>query len=249
MKSPEIIAHRGVHDEMPENTMASFERAIELGADGIEFDVRLTADAQPVAYHYYYLQEVTNGSGPIFNYSLEELGDLRVGSDGDHPIPTLTEVLHRFAGEMILEIEIKGPEPEAASIIADGLLDFRSNWQSMEVTSFEPALLHAFHSRIPEIPVDLLLPLNPSWMKEDVFLYSAVKRGHLAGARAVHLHPTQLSEELIHFVRKEGLEIHSYDVNDQASIDEMLALDIPRFDTEIVPEALAARAEFEGRAS
>ena len=48
MKEFEIVAHRGVHDEFPENTLPAFERAIELGADAVELDVRLTADGVPV---------------------------------------------------------------------------------------------------------------------------------------------------------------------------------------------------------
>jgi len=249
MKSPDIIAHRGVHDEVPENTIAAFERAIELGADGIEFDVRLTADGQPVVYHYYYLEEVTNASGPIFEYSLDQLTQVRVGSSGEHRIPTLLEVLQQFAGEIALEIEIKGPELESAKIIADALMGFEASWQSIEVTAFEPALLRELHAHIPEIPVDLLLPLNPPWMRQDVLEYAAVKAGHLATARAIHLHPLQLTEDLIRSVQGNGLEIHSYDVNDRLSIEKVLALGIPKFDTEIVLEALVARAEFEGRAS
>jgi glycerophosphoryl diester phosphodiesterase len=249
MKYPEVIAHRGVHGELPENSISAFERAMELGADGIEFDVRLTADSQPIVYHYYYLQEVANAAGPIFNYSLDDLKDVRIGSREEHPIPTLSEVLQEFAGKCILEIEIKGPEPESASIIAEALMDFKSSWQDMEVTSFEPALLRAFQSHVPEITVDLLVSRNPAWMQEDVLGYASVKMGQLAGARAVHLHPTQLSKELIQFVLREGMQIHSYDVNNQEYLDKVLTLEIPRFDTEIVPEVLSVVADFDGRAS
>lgn len=49
----EIVAHRGAHDQVPENTLPAFERAIELGADAVELDVRLTADGIPVVYHLY----------------------------------------------------------------------------------------------------------------------------------------------------------------------------------------------------
>ncbi|MBN1218885.1 MAG: glycerophosphodiester phosphodiesterase [Anaerolineae bacterium] len=56
----EIVAHRGAPTEVaPENTIPAFQRAIDLGADAVELDVRLTADHVPVVYHYFYLEEAT----------------------------------------------------------------------------------------------------------------------------------------------------------------------------------------------
>ena len=55
MEHFEIVAHRGYHIKFPENSIASYESAITLGADAIELDVRLTADRIPIVYHYYYL--------------------------------------------------------------------------------------------------------------------------------------------------------------------------------------------------
>ena len=70
----EIVAHRGVPSaETPENTIPAFQKAIELGADAVELDVRLTADGVPVLYHYFYLEEATSLSGPVFAYTLEQL--------------------------------------------------------------------------------------------------------------------------------------------------------------------------------
>ena len=68
MSTFEIVAHRGVPNEYPENTLTSFERAIELGADAVELDVRLTKDKIPVVYHYYYLDMVhTHRSNFLFH--------------------------------------------------------------------------------------------------------------------------------------------------------------------------------------
>ena len=52
MRSIEIVAHRGLADHFPENTIPTFEEAIEHGADAVEFDVRLSADKIPLVYHY-----------------------------------------------------------------------------------------------------------------------------------------------------------------------------------------------------
>jgi glycerophosphoryl diester phosphodiesterase len=58
MHTFEIVAHRGVATQYPENTIPAFLRAIELGADAVELDVRLTKDKIPVVYHYYYLDKI-----------------------------------------------------------------------------------------------------------------------------------------------------------------------------------------------
>ncbi len=67
----EIVAHRGITAEEPENTLPAFQRAIELGADAIELDVRLTSDRVPVVYHYYYLHLKTSAYGAIFEYTFD----------------------------------------------------------------------------------------------------------------------------------------------------------------------------------
>lgn len=233
----EIVAHRGVADEVPENTIAAFQRAIDLGADGVELDVRLTADQVPIVYHYFYLEEVTAGSGPVFNYTSDQLQDVQVpvskgGSASYVSIPTLFEVLETIGGQIGLEIELKGPEPESPAIVGAVLQQFKHLWDTVEVTSYEPVLLLSIQEQCPGLATDLLLPRSEEWMRLDVVAYQAIHRGRLARARAVHLHPTQLSSELVSAVRRQGIEIHSWDVNDEQSLDTILAFDIRRIDTD-----------------
>ncbi len=124
----EIVAHRGVPTDVPENTMAGFRRALELGADAVEMDVRLTKDGVPVLFHDFYLDGRTNASGPVFAHTWDELRRLELvggeSADGSR-IPTFREVLESFAGRLGLEIELKGPEPEAPEIVAEELQPFR----------------------------------------------------------------------------------------------------------------------------
>ena len=113
----DVVAHRGVADHAPENTLPAFLRAIAVGADAVELDVRLTRDRVPVVYHYYYLDEITTLPGPIYDYTLDQLQAARflptgygteVASTQDWRISTLTEVLDVIGGKIGLEIEIKG---------------------------------------------------------------------------------------------------------------------------------------------
>jgi len=96
----------------------------------VELDVRLTRDHVPVVYHYFYLDEVTTGSGPIFQHTAERLQGVRVvGTDrlgGAHAIPTLEDVLSEFGSLIRMDIELKGPEPEAAEIVGNMLGRFRN---------------------------------------------------------------------------------------------------------------------------
>lgn len=245
MSKFEIVAHRGVPNELPENTLPSFERAIELGADAVELDVRLTKDKVPVVYHYFYLQEATSLTGPIFDYTHEQLQSARfIGEETeDFFIPTLDDVLDRLGDRIGLEIEIKGPEPESSQIIGSVLNSRRQLWENIEITSYEPALLVDIKQHCPGIVTDLLASRSESWMGQDVVTYVAINRAKLAGARAVHLHPTQLTEEVVRDIREQGIEVHTWDVNDEESLQFMVTLSIPK----ICTDNLALAVDFRTR--
>lgn len=242
----EIVAHRGVPSEAPENTMASFERAIALGADAIELDVRLTADGVPIVYHYYYLEVATSFRGPVFKYTLGQLQQARVltrsgDGAGEGRIPTLNEVLETLGGRIGLEIEIKGPEREAPQIVGAVLRNHRHLWATIEVTSYEPALLLGLQQLCPGLATDLLFPRSEPWMGLDVVTYSAIHHARLARARAVHLHVTQLSAEVVADVRQHGIEVHAWEINDEHSLRLAAELGIPRICTDRLRQALEFR--------
>lgn len=236
MNSFEIVAHRGVPSQYPENTLPAFQRAIELGADAVELDVRLTKDKIPVVYHYYYLDKITSLNGPIFNYTYRQLSQARFlntkTGDDSLKISTLEEVLESIGGKIELEIEIKGPEPESAIIIGDVLQNFKNLWETIEVTSYEISMLLNVREQCPGITTDLLYPLTEPWMGLDVVGYEALHKARLAQARAVHLHPSQLSDKVVNLVRRSGIDIHAWDVNDEPAIQTIVEYNIPRICTD-----------------
>ena len=242
MRNFEIVAHRGVPEGGPENTIGAFQRALELGADAIEMDVRLSGDGVAVVFHNTYLDGKTSASGPIFAHTYAQLQELELVGGGESVhvlrIPTFREVLESFAGHLGLEIEIKGPEPESSEIMARELQPFRNLWNTMEVTSYEPALLLDIGQRCPGLATDLIQRRSEDWMKLDVVAYVAVHSARLAGARAVHLHPTQLSSDVVRTVRAAGLEVHSGFANDVDSLRKIEQLGIPKFDTDNLRLAL-----------
>ncbi|MBI3536498.1 MAG: hypothetical protein HY070_02885, partial [Chloroflexi bacterium] len=112
MNRPLIIAHRGASAEAPENTLAAFTRAFELGADGIELDVTLTKDNIPVVIHDDTVNRTTNARGVVSEMLLAEIKQLDAGSWKDakyrgEKIPTLEETLRAIPTTKIVNIELK----------------------------------------------------------------------------------------------------------------------------------------------
>ena len=111
-----ILGHRGARGHAPENTMASFQAALDMGVDGIELDVQMTKDGKVVVCHDHSLERTSNGSGWLVEHTREELRALDFGSwfspqFAGEKIPTLREVLQWAAPtRLIVNVEIKnGP--------------------------------------------------------------------------------------------------------------------------------------------
>jgi glycerophosphoryl diester phosphodiesterase len=101
-----LLAHRGYHAAVPENTLAAFEAAVKLGVDGIETDVRLSSDGLPVIMH----DRVTPKKRAV-----AELTRREIESDVGHAVPVLAEILDAFP-DILWNIEIKCPEALPAAM-------------------------------------------------------------------------------------------------------------------------------------
>ncbi|MBI5034164.1 MAG: glycerophosphodiester phosphodiesterase [Chloroflexi bacterium] len=109
---PLIIGHRGASASAPENTLASFRLALDMGADGVELDVTLTKDDVPVIIHDGTVDRTTNGKGLINQMTLGEVRQLDAGGWFNakfcgEKIPTLEEVLTEISPRGIVNIELK----------------------------------------------------------------------------------------------------------------------------------------------
>ena len=108
-----VVGHRGLKAFYPENTMISFEKAIEAGVDGIEMDINMTKDGHLVVIHDNRVDRTTNGIGLVQDMTLEELKKLDAGShfSGEfcnERIPTFEEFLDLVKDKkIILNVEIK----------------------------------------------------------------------------------------------------------------------------------------------
>ncbi len=109
---PLNFAHRGASHEAPANTLAAFLLAVDLGADGIEFDVHLSKDGHAVVIHDFDVSATTDGQGLVRAKTLAELKELDAGSWFDpvfagQRIPTLQEVIDAVGHRLLLNIELK----------------------------------------------------------------------------------------------------------------------------------------------
>ena len=121
-----VIAHRGVHIDIPENSLAAYQEAIDLGCDFIEIDVRKSKDGRIVSVHNSSIDAYVNGaSGKISDFTLAELKSLDIG-EGMGPqwkntrIPTIEEILELCRGHIGIYLDLKEPlVPELVRIIKD----------------------------------------------------------------------------------------------------------------------------------
>jgi glycerophosphoryl diester phosphodiesterase len=100
MRKTLVIAHRGFHRDFPENTLESFKAALDLGLDGVEFDLQETADGQFIIHH-----DDEIGGRSIGSLTLSEITELRVG--GSCRIPTLQQTLEVLGRGLVLLVELK----------------------------------------------------------------------------------------------------------------------------------------------
>lgn len=159
-----VIAHRGASHYAPENTLAAFRFAVEQGADGIEFDVKLSADGHPIIIHDATVDRTTNGTGKVSELTLNELRTLDAGSwfgksYAGEPIPTLGEVLDTVGHDLILNIELTNyttPRDALPEIVAD-TVEKHNMTERVFFTSFHPRTVSRIAKRLPNVPRGLLL--------------------------------------------------------------------------------------------
>jgi glycerophosphoryl diester phosphodiesterase len=111
-RGAERIGHRGAPREFPENTLPSFSRAIELGADGIELDVHVTADGVAVVHHD---SDVATENGrakrPIVSMTAKQVSDVELAPNVF--VPTLAQVLSLASAKAVVYVELKGRDTDA----------------------------------------------------------------------------------------------------------------------------------------
>lgn len=160
---PFVVAHRGVMQSAPENTLRGFELALEQGAFALETDLHFTKDDQIVLHHDATLDRMTNGTGYVRDYTLAELKELQIicpktGQLSDVTIPTLTELIELTDANVPFVLELKDPLFQDR-LYARRLIDLLSQWGVLEmcaIVSFQLAHVETVEKLCPPIPTGLI---------------------------------------------------------------------------------------------
>ena len=146
-----VVAHRGAHKTVPENTLASLEKAIELGVDYVELDVRRTKDGVLVLMHDASVNRMTNGKGKIEDLTSAEIRKLDIRSKsaaaGGQKIPTFDEFLERAKGRMKLYVDHKQAPP--AEVLA--LIEKHGMLKDVVVYNGSPRILREYKRLAPSV--------------------------------------------------------------------------------------------------
>jgi len=206
------IGHRGAKGYEPENTVASFLKALELRVDMIELDVRLTRDKKLVVIHDSFLRRLAKTNKRVKNLTEKEIKKLRVF--GKEKIPSLDEILDLAKGKTKINVELKGwgTAAVAAEMLKRRLDGGRLMSKDLLVSSFNWIELAIFHKLLPKIRIGLLFAGPP-------FGYAGIAKR--IDAYSVHFHLRFTPHHSVSAAHRRKLKVFVWTVNKPQDIARM----------------------------
>ncbi|MCP3901370.1 MAG: glycerophosphodiester phosphodiesterase [Desulfobacteraceae bacterium] len=227
---PEIIAHRGNCDGLPENSKTAIMRSIAYNVDGIETDVQLTKDNIPVIFHDRTSFKLTGSKKQISSYTIEELLQFNIESE---KILTLTNLLELFSEKTSLYIEIKTNESERISgrsklltkkVIEQVLNIGQIDQNDISILSFDPDILNQVHLISNKIKCVLNLNDYDTWCIHDKdILNKKFDCNYLSG---LCINKNMLTIELVNFAHKHNMKMFTYSCNTEKELSRLLNLNL-----------------------
>ena len=234
-----VIAHRGGRNLGPESTLYTFRKAIQLGVDVLEMDVRSTADGQLIILHDDTVTRTTNASGPVENYSLADLKKLdaahRWSPDNGQTnplrntvveIPTLAEVFDAFP-QTKMNLEIKDARSDTIRSLCR-LIRNHQMTQKVMVASFDADCLNEFRSECP--------PVATSAGGSEAMLFYGLQKVYLEAAYSPDAQALQVPENFrdlrvvnrrfIKAAHARNMRVQVWTVNDRDAMQRLLNLGV-----------------------
>lgn len=208
-RAPLVYGHRGASADAPENTLAAFALARQQGADGVELDVRRSADGALVVHH-----DPVLATGPVIART--------PAADLPGWLPLLTAALGELEG-LVVNIEIKNspfePDHDPARTLADdvvAVLEGRGNRDRVVVSSFDLATVDRVHDLAPSVPTGFLTFVHPVGAPAVAL---AAERGHVA----IHPHEGTVDADFVAHAHDAGLAVNVWTVDDPDRIRALAA--------------------------
>ena len=207
-----LLGHRGAPRAWPENTLAGLRAAFDLGAEGVEFDVRLTRDGVPVLHHDATLAHPPGLSERIADLTWPQLAARTAGSPT--PIAGLAEVLPHLIPHGWLDVEIKELGAEQAAL---DLLTAYPDLSRVVLSSFGPAVL---------IRAQLRQASLQRWLNANILTEQTLQVARDAGATAVIIPATQLNPTAVRMAQTNRLQIGCWGIDRAEQLDRLRALGV-----------------------
>jgi glycerophosphoryl diester phosphodiesterase len=240
---PKVLAHRGGGTLAPENTLAGVRCGMAHGFRAIEFDVMLARDGVPVVMHDPFLGRTVAGSGNVFDYDAAELAAMDAGAwfgrafEGE-PVPLFLPFAQFCkASGVWMNVEIKpapGFEEQTGDVVARAVAAlFGAELAAGQLetvpllSSFSVDALAAARAAAPEVA--------RAWLVGEVPSDFEARAGAL-GAVAIHANQQRLTPRLASAVRRAGLGLFCYTVNDPARARELLDWGVDAFCTDRIDQ-------------
>ena len=219
---PFLFAHRGSPCCITENTILSFKTAIEQGADGLEFDIRLTRDNKIIIFHDSDLIRMAERTEKINETTYSKLKEYKLkktkGQKETAHIPLLEEVVPLLNEIKAINIEIKSDALLKGANILNPLIQFLDLYQidnKCIVSSFNPLLLWKLKSKRPKTIIGFLYYRNiicHSWCNLIWII--------LCRPDNLHIHFDLLDHWIVGWAQRKGLKINSYTINDKKTFEK-----------------------------
>ena len=207
----QVIAHRGASFLEPENTIRSIERAVKMGADFVEVDVRKSKDNKLVIMHDADINRTTDGKGLVKDHTVQELKNFDAGKG--ETIPTLDEVIECVKDRIGLVIEIKEPGTEGKVL------------EKIDENNLENVILTSFYHK----SIKNTRKMNPSVDAGIIFTCQPVDVNQMASnACANIIFPSYryMNEDMVKQAHENGISVYPWTVDDKGMFEKLVEMGV-----------------------
>ncbi|MBQ4526466.1 MAG: hypothetical protein II998_00175 [Clostridia bacterium] len=215
-----FCAHRGLSALMPENTLPAFAAALALGADEIEFDVRLTSDKKLIVSHDGTLERISDAKGELSDFTLDQLKKINIGVKNGWNISfcTVEEVFEKFANRIVFNIHLK--EHGEEGYLIKELVKLADKYNACDSVYFaaSPRELEWMKKIAPQIKrVAIQLP------NDEMGIYEMAKKFECSG---VQFWLGMFNDELINKLHKENIFCNLFYADDEENYHKYFSMGV-----------------------